>query len=260
MPLMKTITQRTQRQQQILAQLRALQSELSVDELAKKFDVSGLTIRRDLEELERRQVVVRTYGGCVLRGTVESAYQRRVALNFELKQAIGRAAAKEIKSGETVVITYGSTVFHLAAHLGDIGKLFVYTDSLPVISELSQYPEMELYILGGKYIPPKHYLGGSMMERALEGFHFDSVFLSTDAIDAKGNCLVDDLEASRVAEVMLRRSTRHILLADHTKVGANAHIVYARLSDFDVWYTTSGINLGQLKRFRHQTTVRVVKP
>lgn len=82
-----------QREQQILAQLHALQSELSVGELAKKFTVSALTIRRDLERLERDKAILRTHGGCILKTSVESAYQKKVALNFELKQAIGRLRA-----------------------------------------------------------------------------------------------------------------------------------------------------------------------
>jgi DeoR/GlpR family transcriptional regulator of sugar metabolism len=125
------------RRQQILAQLRALQMELSVEELAKKFQVSALTIRRDLEQLEAAGAILRTHGGSVLRSTVESVYHRRVALNFELKQAIGRAAAKEVKSGDAILINDGSTPFHLAPHLGNVGKIYVYTNSLAVISELS---------------------------------------------------------------------------------------------------------------------------
>jgi len=249
-----------QRQQQILAQLRALQTELSVEELALKFAVSPLTIRRDLEQLETGGAVLRTHGGCVLRGTLGSVYQRRVALNFELKQAIGRTAAKEVKGGDAILINDGSTAFHLAPHLGPIAKLDVYTNSISVISELSRFAQVRLYILGGQYNPELHFLGGSMMEQMLEGLHFDSVFLGADAIDANGNCLVVDPDISRLTEVMLRRGTRRILLADHTKVGANAHAVYARLSDFDVWYTTPGINPVQLRRFSQQTVVKVVQP
>jgi len=248
-----------QRQQQIMAQLRALQAELSVEELAQKFAVSALTIRRDLERLEVDGAILRTHGGCVLRGTVESAYHRKVALNFELKQAIGRAAAKEVKSGDAILINDGSTTFHLAPHLGNIGKLFVYTNSIAVISELSRFPDIRLYILGGEHHSDLHFLGGSIMEQVLEGLHFDSVFLGTDAIDADGNCLVADPDNSRLTEVMLRRGTRRILLADHTKVGVNAHAVYARLSGFDVWYTTSGITPMQLRRFSQQTVVKVVQ-
>jgi DeoR/GlpR family transcriptional regulator of sugar metabolism len=248
-----------QRQQQIMAHLRALQTELSVEELARKFEISALTIRRDLEQLEAEGAILRTHGGCVLRGTVESAYQRKVALNFELKQVIGRAASKEAKSGDAILINDGSTPFHLASHLGSSGKFDVYTSSLAVISELSRFPDIRLHILGGEYNPEMHFIGGSMMEQILEGLHFDIVFLGVDAVDTNGNCLVSDPDVARLTEIMMRRGSRRILLADHTKVGADAHAVYGRLSDFDVWYTTAGINPVQLRRFSQQTVVKVVE-
>lgn len=249
-----------QRQQQILAQLHALQSELSVDELAKRFDVGPLTIRRDLDRLEKEKAILRTHGGCVLRTAVESDYYKRIALNFELKQAIGRAAAKEVKSGDVILINDGSTPFHLAPHLGRIGKISVYTNSLSVIPVLNRFPGVRLYILGGEYHSEMRFIGGSMVEQTLEGLQFDTVFLGADAIDAKGNCLVSEPEVGRATEIMLRRGARRILLADHTKVGAQAHVVYARLSDFDMWFTTPNINPLQLRQFSQQTNVKVVSP
>ena len=249
-----------QREQQILAQLHALQSEVSVGELAKKFAVSPLTIRRDLDRLERDKAILRTHGGCVLKTSVESAYHKKVALNFELKQAIGQVAAKEVKSGDVILINDGSTPFHLAPHLDRVGKLLVYTNSLAVISVLSRFPSVRLFILGGEYNPEMQFIGGSMMEQTLEGLQFDRVFLGTDAVDAKGNCLVSDPDVARLTEIMLRRGARRILLADHTKVGASAHAIYGRLSDFDIWYTTAHINPVQLRHFSQQTTVKVVNP
>jgi DeoR/GlpR family transcriptional regulator of sugar metabolism len=59
---------------------------------------------------------------------------------------------------------------------------------------------------------------------------------------------------------MLRRGARRILLADHTKVGAKAYVVYGRLSDFDIWYTTPKINPLQLRQLSQLTTVKVVDP
>jgi len=247
-----------QRQEVILAQLHALQSELTVEDLAKRFAVSSLTIRRDLDQLEADRVILRTHGGCVLRTSVESAYHNRVALNFELKQAIGRAAAKEVKNGSVILINDGSTAFHLAPHLGHLEKLFVHTNSLAVIPILARFPGVRLYILGGEYDPEMRYISGSITEQALEALQFDIVFLGTDAVDARGNCLVSDPYDARLAEIMMRRGGRRILLADHTKVGAKAHVVYARLSNFDMWYTTSRINPVQLRQFNQQTTVKVV--
>jgi DeoR/GlpR family transcriptional regulator of sugar metabolism len=249
-----------QRHQQIIAQLRALQTELKVEDIAQRFVISPLTVRRDLEQLEAEGAILRTHGGCVLRSTVESVYHRRIAHNFELKQAIGRAAAKEVKSGQVILINDGSTPFHLAANLWNVSKLSVYTNSLAVISELSRSPDIRLYILGGEYNRDMRFLGGSMMEQVLEGLHFDSVFLGTDAVDTKGNCLVNDPDISRLTEIMLRRGTRRILLADHTKVGATGHAVYGQLSDFDVWYTTPEIKPVQLRSFSQLTVVKVVQP
>jgi DeoR/GlpR family transcriptional regulator of sugar metabolism len=248
------------RQQQILSQLRALQSELSVEELAEKFAVSKLTIRRDLDHLEKERVVLRTHGGCVLKTSMGSSYQQRVAINFELKQAIGRAAAKDVKANDVILLNDGSTPFHLAQHLGQVGKVFVYTSSLAVLPVLSTFPDIRLYILGGEFNPQMQFIGGSMMEQTLEGLEFDTVFLGADAIDAKGNCLVLDPDIARLTEIMLRRGTRRILLADHTKVGAKGHFIYARLSDFDIWYTTPGISPVQLRQFSQETKVRSIAP
>jgi len=248
-----------ERQPLIMAQLRALQSELGVEELANLFKVSPLTIRRDLEQLERSGAIVRTHGGCVLRTTVESVYHERVAHNFKLKQAIGRAAAEEVKSGDMILINDGSTPFHLAAHLGDKASLSIYTNSMAVVTELSRFGGTKLYVLGGQYHSAMHYMGGSMTEQILEELYFDSVFMGADAVDSKGNCLVSDPGIARLTQAMLRRGKRKILLADHTKVGAVGHAVYAKLSDLDAWYTTPGIKFALLNEFRKQTSVTTVK-
>ena len=248
-----------QRRHLILAELRALQSELSVEELAKKFNVSTLTVRRDLDYLEKNGVVLRTHGGCVLQNALESAYNRRIALNFQLKQAIGRAAAREVKSGDTIMITDGSTTFHLARHLGHIDRLSVFTNSMPIISELGRFVGMRLFILGGEYSPKMHIIGGSLMQQNLKTLHFDSIFAGTEAIDEQGRCLVSDPDRSCLAQAVLARGRHRILLADHTKVGAKGHAIYATLDDFDVWYTTAGISPAQLRRYRQQTSVQVVR-
>jgi DeoR/GlpR family transcriptional regulator of sugar metabolism len=152
-----------ERQRQILAQLYALQSEVSAVQLAGKFDVAQLTIRRDLEELEKEKIILRTHGGCVLRTAVESAYRKRVVLNFELKQAIGRGAAKEVENGDVILINDGSTPFHPAPQLGHVEELFVYTNSLSV---LTRFPGTRTFVLGGEHNFEMHFIGGSMTQQA----------------------------------------------------------------------------------------------
>lgn len=244
-----------QRQREIVAHLRAIQEELSVEQLANLFHVSGLTIRRDLEQLEKAATVLRTHGGCVLRSTVASVYHQRIAHNFRLKQAIGRAAAREVRPGDVILITDGSTPFQLAAHLGDKTPLSVYTNSLAVITELSRYRGIRLHVLGGQYDPGMHFLSGSLTEQVLENLNFDAVFLGTDAVDTQGRCWVDDHDVARLAQIMLRRGRRRILLADHTKVGHEGHVLYGKLSDFNVWYTTAGLTKSQLRQLGKLTCI-----
>jgi len=97
------------------------------------------------------------------------------------------------------------------------------------------------------------------MQRMLEMIDADTVFLGTDAIDSHGRCLVKDPDMARTAQIMLRHARRKILLADNTKVDAASRIVYAALSDFDLWITTAGISANTLRRFRKQTNIVAIR-
>ena len=122
------------RQQEVVSLLRALQRELTVEEIATHFGTSTLTVRRDLDSLVKAGFIVRTYGGCIVRSRFDTAYQRQVGRNFNLKQAIGRAAADLVKRGEVILIDDGSTTFHLASNLEMRAPLTVVTNSIGVIS------------------------------------------------------------------------------------------------------------------------------
>jgi len=117
------------RQNKILALLRAMQDEVQVDKLSEILEVSPLTIRRDLKELAEEKAIIRTHGGCILAGRValESQYHKKVAKNFILKQKIGIRAATLIKANDVILIDDGSTTFHLATNLSNINPLTVYT-------------------------------------------------------------------------------------------------------------------------------------
>ncbi len=232
---------RQSRQERILSRLRALQGELTVEQLAETFSVSPLTIRRELDELEGDGMILRTHGGCILRMSMESSYHRRAALNFELKEAIGRAAAEELDSARTILINDGSTTFHLATQLHGRTKLAVYTNSIAMVRELNRFPDVRLFVLGGEFDRDLSLLGGQLTELIVESLHFDMVFLGADAIDATGACQVATLAEAHLTQVMMRRGKRKILLADHTKCESTSHAAYARLSGFDLWITTPGI-------------------
>ncbi len=247
------------RQQELMNRLRAVEREWRVDELARALKVSPLTIRRDLDALERAGAIVRTLGGCLAIGRTQNAvYQKRVATQFELKQAIGRAAAREVHSGDTLLINDGSTTFHLASCLGACGPITVYTNSVAMIGEFSRFPNVRLNVLGGEYHADLFYLGGSLLERVMETISTDVAFIGADAVSADGGCYCLDEDTARVAQLMMKHARRRILLADHTKLAANAPVRYAKLKDFDLWITSNGLKRNVLNKLRKMTRINEV--
>lgn len=235
-----------------------MQREMTVEEIAVHFEISPLTVRRDLESLVKENAILRTYGGCVTRNGLGTAYQKQVGQNFNLKQAIGRAAAQLVKTGEVILIDDGSTTFHLASNLGERVPLTVVTNSIAIIPEVTRFPGVKLEILGGAYNRDTNFLGGSLAERLLEMLYFDAVFVGADAIDESGRCQVRDPEVARLTQIMLKRAKHHFLLADHTKAGGHGYVTYGTLNDFDLWITTTGISAKCIAAYRKMTMVREI--
>lgn len=247
------------RQQRMLERLAAIQKEWKVEELSAAMKVSPITIRRDLDSLYRRGAVIRTFGGCLIDNRRKlAAYHERVANNFELKQAIGRAAAKEIRKNAVLLINDGSTTYHLAGCLGNCGKITVYTNSVVMINEISSLGNVRLNILGGEYHPDYFYLGGSLLERVLESVSADIAFIGTDAVSPCGSCYCQDEDTARIASVMMRQAKRSILLADHTKIGARSLVRFAKLGDFALWITSKGLKKKDYNRLKHLTLIKEV--
>ncbi|HTO20874.1 MAG TPA: DeoR/GlpR family DNA-binding transcription regulator [Spirochaetia bacterium] len=246
------------RQSEIVTLLRAMQKELRVDELASMLRVSALTIRRDLEQLAAGGRVIRTHGGCLAAGraALETEYHSKVAQNFELKQAVGRAAAEEVRPGSVVLVNDGSTTFHVAAHLEERAPLTVFTNSIAMITDLGRIPGIELYILGGRYNRELYSLQGSLTEHILEGQQFDVCFIGADSVTPEGQCMVVTPEEASLTRAMLRRARRRVLLADHTKCAEGGYHAYGTLKDFNLWITTAGVPAELLQAYRTMVQIK----
>lgn len=246
------------RRAEIVSLLRAMQTELRVDQLARMLEVSELTIRRDLDRLSAESLVIRTHGGCLAAGktAIESEYHTKVADNFQLKEAIGKQAAAEVRPGQILLLTDGSTTFHLAAQLDGRGPLTVYTNSLAMITDLARCKDLSFYILGGRYNGQLYSLQGSLTEQLLESLQFDICFLGVDSITPEGQCMVTTPEEASLSRAMMKRARRRILMADHTKVGRPGYFAYASLKDFQLWITTPGIVPSQLDAFHAMVEIK----
>lgn len=229
----------------------AEQSGVSISELAREFDVSEMTIRRDLAALEDKAHIQRTHGGAVLteRMMLEFDYRDRREHNRAAKRAIAAAARQRVQPGQRLILDTGTSTLELAALLKDGEDLTVITPSLAVASELQHAPGVEVILLGGVIRRGSPDLTGPVTEHCLELFAADIAFQGADAIGADGAIYNSDLRLARVDQLMRRVANRCCVLADHTKIGRTALARSGSLADVDTFITSKGAPADALKRF-----------
>lgn len=142
-----------QREQQILS-LLASAGQVMVDELAERFEVSAVTIRKDLGALERRSLVRRIRGGAVASGrTEEGDYEMRLQHRVRAKQAIARQVAPLVENDDVIAIDSSTTCFYLASELLDRRSLVVVTNGLKIANLLMERSNATVLMPGGVLRP-----------------------------------------------------------------------------------------------------------
>jgi DeoR/GlpR family transcriptional regulator of sugar metabolism len=238
----------------------SLDRQVGVDDLAKLLGVTASTIRRDLSHLTNQGVVTRTYGGAVMSSggsPEEPLWQRSQEARAE-KDAIGRWAASQVASGETVILDAGTTVGRLAYHLRNRTNNRVITNGLTSILELSNALGIELTVLGGEVRHISQGLVGPLCEATLMRLSADRVFLGADGLDAeRGICEASTVQ-TRLKEVMMTRAAKTYVLTDSRKLGQAPLTAWAPLDRPWTLVTDDGATDDQLRDFYARPHVEVV--
>lgn len=209
----------------------------SVDDLAEQLDVSKPTIRRDLQHLEEEGWIERSHGGAVPITSVgrEQTYQQKGVQNLPEKATIGERAVEEIIGDPVVFFDSGTTTMEVAKRASMDEITLAVTNSPLVALELGT-DEGRVKLTGGTLRGRTRALVGPSAERFLERMQFDLLFLGTNAIDANGLMTPNETEA-RMKGLMIERSDRVVLVADHTKLGERSVVRFAELADIDAFVT-----------------------
>lgn len=229
-----------QRRRAIVTQL-AERGELSVDWLAREFDTSEVTIRKDLAELERNGLLLRRYGGAVpvpqeLVADVPEAEQVS-----KRKLAIAKAAAELIRDHNRLIIDSGSTTAALIPELAQRRGLVVMTNSLLVAAALRELEnEPTLLMTGGTWDPHSEAFQGQVAEQVLRSYDFDQLFIGAAGIDPlRGTTTFNELIG--LSRVMAEVSREVIVLAESHKVGRRIPNLELPWTSIDVLVTDSGL-------------------
>jgi DeoR/GlpR family transcriptional regulator of sugar metabolism len=236
--------------------LRSLQAhgEVSVAALSRETGVSEMTIRRDLETLERQGLLRRVHGGAtnvVSRG-YEPPFALRASRNGELKARIGERAAAMVSEGEALIIDVGTTPLELARALASRTGLTVLTPSLRAADLLSPNPELRVIVTGGIARAGEMSLVGDLAERAFADLRCDTVFLGAGGIDPDAGVTEFNLDDARVKRAALASARRCVVLADSAKLERIAVASVCPLERVDVLVTDDGASEQVLDRFRER--------
>ncbi|MBT2505243.1 MULTISPECIES: DeoR/GlpR family DNA-binding transcription regulator [Streptomyces] len=217
-------------------------------ELAERFDVSLMTIHRDLDELERQGLVRKFRGGVTAQpsGVFESNVAYRLKTMRAEKAAVAEHALKLIEPGMAVMLDDSTSTLEIARRLGPITPLTVVTNFLEALTLLSSERGIHLMALGGDYDPlHSSFLGVSCME-AVQLLQVDICFTSTSAVSG-GFAYHQEQHIVSVKRAMLDSAAKNVLLLDHSKLGRVALHRLAPLSRFDLVLVDDGASAELLR-------------
>ncbi|NOY56324.1 MAG: DeoR/GlpR transcriptional regulator [Actinobacteria bacterium] len=244
-----------QRQALILERIRD-SGAVRVSDLAREFDVSEMTVRRDLDLLEERGLLEKVHGGATLldAGTAfEPSFASKATRNTAEKLHIGRAAAALVSPGQAVALSAGTTTFQVARFLRDVPGLTVVTNSVQVAEELHHNRTGDqTVILTGGVRTPSDALVGPFTVAALRHIHVDIVFLGVHGMDLDAGFTTPNMLEAEANRALIRAGRRLAVVADHSKWGVVGIATMAAIEDAAVLVTDRGLSQDALGPLRER--------
>jgi DeoR family transcriptional regulator, aga operon transcriptional repressor len=209
------------------------QGRVTVDELGKRFAVSAVTVRGDLDSLDRSGALIRSHGGALKRASAlqDSPIDVKETLHHGEKVRIGHAAAQMIRENETVMLDSGTTTAEVTRHMKflKLKSLTVITNALNIAMELANLSHVRVIMIGGILRQMSYSLVGPHAEHALRGLLADRLFLGVDGLDPEIGLSTPDVLEAQLNASMIRASREVIVVADSSKFQRRSLSVIAKL-------------------------------
>jgi DeoR family transcriptional regulator, aga operon transcriptional repressor len=231
------------RRKKILERIKET-GEVLVTDLSKEFDVSEVTIRNDLERLERQNLLIRARGGAIHSENhvgIDQRLTEKNKIHTKEKIAIGKKAASLIQDGDTIIVDSGSTTAEIVKNLGSIKQLNVITNALNIANALIAYPSINVIIPGGYLRQNSMSLVGPLAEKNLRSFYVDKLFLSTDGFDTRQGIFTPNIDEAYLNSIMIEVAKEVILVTDSSKFKRKSLAFICHIDKIKTVVTDSGI-------------------
>jgi DeoR family transcriptional regulator of aga operon len=234
-----------------LLELLAAAGQLQVEEAAKALGVSEATVRRDLDELARQQMLTRIRGGAVAQGvTYDLPLRYKSERHPSEKQRIAAVAAGLVRPGQITGLNGGTTTTEVARALATRSDLnsqvpspavTVVTNALNIATELAVRQHIKIVTTGGVARPQSYELTGPLATGVLEQVTLDVAILGVDGIDAAAGATAHHEGEASINRLMARQAAKVVIAADSSKVGRRAFARICTAGEIDVLVTDAGI-------------------
>ncbi|MEX3010494.1 DeoR/GlpR family DNA-binding transcription regulator [Hoeflea sp. TYP-13] len=213
-------------------------NRVSVTDIAESLDVSDETVRRDLKDLEREGLLRRVHGGAIGVAHIrDEPISERVQKSAKEKGVIAKLAADLISDHTSIFLHCGSTTEALARQLGRFSDLKVYTNSLNVALIAKEHFGVSVFVAPGQLRKVETDLVGYDTISFLEGYYFDTAFVSVAGIDAQRGFMDFEEDEVRVRQTLLKSARNKVVMADSSKYGKTANMCTAPFSAIDRFVT-----------------------
>jgi DeoR family transcriptional regulator of aga operon len=216
--------------------------QVSTSQLKMRFRVSEVTLRKDLQYLESKKLLIRSRGGAMIPIKVgeDLSVDKRKVLNLAKKKSIALAAYSLFKQGDTIIMDSGTTLMQLAMQLRDIKELTIITNALDIAMKISEVENLKIIIPGGIFRKKSFSLVGVNAVENFQMYRADKYFLSADGLTSDG-VFTANLEEGQIAKLIMSNAKENIFLVDSSKFGRMGIINFAPLNKIHTLITDKNI-------------------
>lgn len=206
--------------------------KIEVKNLSELCNVSQVTIRKDLDELERKGLLKREHGFAMVNNEDDLNY--RLTFNYEEKYLAAKKALAIINDHETIMIESGSSCAILALEIAKAHRdITIITNSCFIPRYLKDYKDTKVIVLGGEYQGKSEVNVGPLIKHNLKEFFVDKLFIGTDGIDEDMGLTGNDYERCEVVRMMKERAKHLYVLTDLSKYNKRSNFKQFALEDVD---------------------------
>jgi DeoR/GlpR family transcriptional regulator of sugar metabolism len=216
-------------------------SRASVSQLAEKLNVSEVTIRSDLKELEKQGRIRRTHGGAIVREDSDLSFTNRLTQRRREKFRIALRATECIREHDSILLDASSTCLELAKEIRKLDrKLTVVTNGLYAAQELTGQSHINVFIIGGM-IRNQNTVEGLVGSSILDHIHPTKFFFSARALTPEGNLMDFDLQEVELKRFMFQKAAQRVCILDSSKFGTYSVSEFGNLTQVHTLVTDDAV-------------------